>query len=97
MADIQYNVAQLRARATEMRGYIASYSDAMDKLSNLVNGLPKVWSGTAETKLVTAFQQMLAGFDNMDDVLESYAKALEKSADNMESEDKRQAKKLKNV
>lgn len=94
---IKYNAKTLRARATDIRAQVSSYADAMDKLSNLVNDLPNHWAGTAERKYVSSFQQLIAGFDGMVAVLESYATALDKAADNMETTDKKHAKKLKSV
>lgn len=90
--EIKYDPAFLRDKAGELRTAEKNYADSIDKLTNLVNGLPDVWSGNAEEKLVTAFKEMMAGFDGMDDTLESYAVALEKSADNMEAADKQYAK-----
>lgn len=90
--EIKYDPAFLRDKAGELRIAAKNYADSIDKLTNLVNSLPDVWSGNAEEKLVTAFKEMMAGFDGMDDTLESYAVALEKSADNMETADKQYAK-----
>ena len=61
-------------------------------MTNLVNGLPDIWDGVAEEKFVSSFKEMMTGFNGVDDTLESYAVALEKSADNMEAADKQYAK-----
>ena len=90
--EIKYDPAFLRDKAGEIRVAAEKYTVSIEKLTKLVNGLPDVWSGNAEEKLVTAFKEMMAGFDGMDDTLDSYAAALEKSADNMEAADKQYAK-----
>jgi WXG100 family type VII secretion target len=84
---LKYNPEQLRARATELRTYAASHADAVDRVTNLVNRLPDVWTGTAEKKLVASFQELASGFENFDDTLEAFAVALETAASDMEDAD----------
>ena len=95
--SIKYNPETLRSKASEMRTYISSYAEAMDCISNLVNTLPDVWSGEAMGKFVDTFQELISGFSNVDELLEQYASALEKSADNMEGADKQHEKNIRAI
>ena len=45
--QIKYNPEFLRGKASELRNAARSYADTIDRLTNLVNGLPDIWDGVA--------------------------------------------------
>lgn len=94
---LKYNPPQLRAAASQMRTYAYSHMDAIDRIVNLVNGLPDVWEGVSERKLLEVFEQMETSFDQFDEALEAFAKALEGSADAMEEADRRLLRKIGSI
>lgn len=94
---LKYNPEQLRSRASELRGYAASHADAVDRVTNLVNRLPDIWTSNAEKKLVAAFQELAVGFEDFDDTLEAFAVALETAATKIEEADKAILAKIKAI
>lgn len=85
---VHYDLELLRSRANEVRKYAASRVDAVDRLTNLVNTLPDIWEGKAEQKFAAEFKELANSFNQYDDKLEEFAKALEVAADRMETADK---------
>lgn len=86
---IKYNPTLLRTRALELRKYAAEHDDAIDRVTNLVNGLPEIWEGKSEEKFVAAFQEMSGSFQQFGSVMESYAQELETRADQIEAAEQR--------
>lgn len=94
---IKYDPTLLRARASELRKYAAEHDDAIDRVTNLVNGLPDIWTGKAEEKFLAAFQETSGSFQQFSSVMESYALELETLAEQIEAAEQRIKSKLSSV
>ncbi len=88
---IQVTPDLLRSKAGELRGYRSEHDDAINKITNLVNGLPSEFKGGAASAYIEKFNSMQSTFTNFSELLEDLAKKLDIAADNFETTDSQTA------
>ena len=91
MAEIHVTPEVLRSKAGELRGYRSEHDDAINKITNLVNGLPGEFKGGAANAYIEKFNSMQSTFTNFSELLEDLAKKLDIAANNFESTDSQSA------
>ncbi len=84
---IQVTPDLLREKAGELRGYRSEHDDAINKITNLVNGLPAEFKGGAASAYVEKFNSMQSTFTNFSELLEDLARKLDVAANNFEATD----------
>ena len=87
MALIQVTPDQLRAKATELRGYKADHEAAMQKMRTLMLNLNEVWKGDAQNALLAKYEGMQGTFTQFAEMLDDYAKLMDTSANQLEQLD----------
>ena len=87
MALIQVTPDLLRAKATEVRSLRNDHDQAMARLKTLVHSLNEIWKGSAQDAFVAKFDGMQSTFTNFSEMLETYAKDMERSAKTIEDAD----------
>lgn len=87
MAIIQVTPEMLRSKATELRGYNAQHSEAMQKMRTLVTNLNEIWKGDAQTAFLNKYESMQPTFANFAEMLEDYAKLMDVAAQQMQELD----------
>ncbi len=87
MAVIQVTPALLQAKATEVRGLKSNHDDTMAKLSNIIHSLNEHFKGGAHDAFVAKFDSMQPQFKNFSEMLEDYAKLMDKVAIEMQEKD----------
>ena len=87
MAIIQVTPELLNAKANELRGLKAQHDEAMAKMRSLILGLNEIWKGEAQTALVSKYEGMQSTFNNFSEMLESYAKLMDVSAQQIQETD----------
>ncbi len=87
MALIQVSPDLLNAKATELRGLKAQHDEAMAKMRSLILGLNEIWKGEAQDALVAKYESMQPTFNSFSEMLESYAKLMDVSAQQLQETD----------
>ena len=84
---IQINPDELRAQASQLRGYAEQHDEIIQRLTNLVASLDEVWKGEAQSAFVKRFQESRDIFNSFDEALASFSEIMDTSADKMENTD----------
>ena len=87
MALIQVSPELLTGKATELRALKAQHDEAMAKMRSLILGLNEIWKGEAQDALVAKYEGMQPTFNNFSEMLESYAKLMDVSAQQLQETD----------
>lgn len=87
MSLIQITPEQLRHQANEIRKCQCEQEANINKLKKVVYSLEDSWKGEAQDAFVIKFQSMDFVYKKLYDVLEQYAKLMEKAANEMQSAD----------
>lgn len=87
MALIQVSPELLTGKATELRTLKAQHDEAMTKMRSLILGLNEIWKGEAQDALVAKYEGMQPTFNNFSEMLESYAKLMDVSAQQLQETD----------
>ena len=87
MAIIQVTPELLRGKATELRGYRGEHDEIMNKITNLVNGLPEQFKGQAAEAFIEKYNSMQPTFRSFTEMLESFAERLDNNANALEETD----------
>lgn len=87
MALIQVSPELLNGKATELRGLKAQHDEAMAKMRSLILGLNEIWKGEAQDALVAKYESMQSTFNSFSEMLESYAKLMDVSAQQLQETD----------
>lgn len=88
MAIIQVKPEWLRGQAREVRNIKKDHVGTMDKITNLVHGLHDQWQGAAQDAFLEKYNDFEERtFKQFEQMLEDYAKLMEKAAEQLEQED----------
>ena len=87
MALIQVSPDLLMGKATELRSLKAQHDEAMTKMRSLILGLNEIWKGEAQDALVAKYESMQSTFNSFSEMLESYAKLMDTSAQQLSETD----------
>ena len=87
MALIRVSPELLNGKATELRGLKAQHDEAMAKMRSLILGLNEIWKGEAQDALVAKYESMQSTFNSFSEMLESYAKLMDVSAQQLQETD----------
>lgn len=87
MALIQVTPELLTGKANELRGLKSTHDEAMSKMRTLIMGLNEIWKGEAQDAYIAKYESMQATFTNFSEMLESYAKLMDTSAQKLQETD----------
>jgi WXG100 family type VII secretion target len=87
MALIQVTPELLTSKAGDVRKLKAEHEATMQRLSQLILGLNEVWKGEAQDAFVQKYQSMDTQFKNFAEMLEGYAKLMDKAASDIQQTD----------
>ena len=87
MALIQVSPELLTGKATELRTLKAQHDEAMTKMRSLILGLNEIWKGEAQDALVAKYESMQSTFNSFSEMLESYARLMDVSAQQLQETD----------
>ena len=87
MALIQVSPELLTGKATELRALKAQHDEAMTKMRSLILGLNEIWKGEAQDALVAKYESMQSTFNSFSEMLESYARLMDVSAQQLQETD----------
>ena len=87
MALIQVSPELLAGKATELRALKAQHDEAMAKMRSLILGLNEIRKGEAQDALVAKYEGMQPTFNSFSEMLESYAKLMDISAQQLQETD----------
>lgn len=89
MADksIYVTAPILREKASNLRSYISEHDEAINKIRNLVNGLPSEFKGVAADTYIEKFNSMEPTFNNFSEMLEELASKLDYAAEQFSAAD----------
>lgn len=93
MAIIQVTPETLTSQATTVRKYKTDQEQTMKRIRDLVLSLSDSWKGEAQDAFVAKFQSMDYTYRKLSEVLESYAKLMDKAANELQATDQN----LKNI
>jgi len=87
MASIKVTPPQLRGKAGELRGLKGEHEAVISRITTLVNSLSDEWTGEAHAAFLQSYQGMQPTFQRFVEILEGYAKLMDKTAQDMEETD----------
>ena len=87
MTIIQITPETLKVQAGTVRKYKMDQQQTMQQIKNLVLSLRESWKGEAQDAFVEKFQSMDKTYSKLSDVLEEYAKLMDKAADELQNTD----------
>lgn len=87
MRLIQITPENLRSQANAIRKCRYEQETNINRIKKLVYSLEEDWKGEAQDAFVAKFQSMDSVYKRLYDVLEQYAKLMEKTANEMQSAD----------
>lgn len=88
MAQILVTPDTLRGKAADVRNLKGQHDDVIARLKSLVSSLNETWQGNAQTEFVTSFEGMNTTFAQFSELLDNYAKEMERFANKMEEADR---------
>lgn len=80
MATIQVTPDLLKGKATELRALKSTHDENMNKMRSLIMGLNEIFKGEAQAAYVAKYESMQQTFTSFSEMIEGYAKLLDKSA-----------------
>ena len=87
MALIQVSPELLTGKATELRTLKAQHDEAMTKMRSLILGLNEILKGEAQDTFIVKYESMQSTFNSFSEMLESYAKLMDVSAQQLQETD----------
>jgi WXG100 family type VII secretion target len=84
MADIKITFEEVRAKATEIRGYNDTLTTTLENIKNAINALEAEWTSDTSDTIRAKITGMQPKFDSYKEVIESYAQFLNNTADEYE-------------
>ena len=97
MPLIQITPENLHKQANSIRKYKTDQETCMGKLRRLIYSLDESWKGDAQDAFVAKFQSMESVYKKFSDVLEQYAKLMDKAADDFSREDQNAKSMIRNI
>ena len=80
MADIKITFQEVRAKATQLRGYNETLTSTLTNIKNAINNLESQWTSDTSDTIRAKITAMQPKFDRYKEVVESYAKFLDNTA-----------------
>ena len=80
MADIKITFEEVKAKATQLRGYNETLTETLITIKNAINSLEAQWSSDTSDTIRAKITAMQPKFDSYKEVIESYAKFLDNTA-----------------
>ena len=77
MADIKITFQEVRAKATQLRGYNETLTSTLTTIKNAINNLESQWTSDTSDTIRAKITAMQPKFDRYKEVVESYAKFLD--------------------
>lgn len=93
MTLIQITPETLKSQASTVRKYKTDQEQTMKRIRDLVLSLSDSWKGEAQDAFAAKFQSMDHTYRQLSQVLESYAKLMDKAANELQATDQN----LKNI
>ena len=97
MSLIQITPETLHMQANTVRQHKTQQANAMKKLSNLVDVLNESWKGEAQDAFVAKFHSMSYTYRQLSEVLDAYAKLMDKAANEMQVTDQNLKNMIQNI
>ena len=80
MADIKITFQEVRAKASQLRGYNETLTSTLTTIKNAINNLESQWTSDTSDTIRAKITAMQPKFDRYKEVVESYAKFLDNTA-----------------
>lgn len=85
MPDVKITFEEVRAKATEMRGYNETLTQTLQEIKSTINALEADYTSDTSDTIRSAITAMQPKFDNYKEVIESYAAFLDNVAQRYET------------
>ena len=97
MPLIQISPENIKAQANNVRKYKRDQENNMNKLRKLIYSLDESWKGEAQDAFVAKFRSMEGIYKKFSDILEQYAKLMDKAANELQSTDQTIRNRIRNI
>jgi WXG100 family type VII secretion target len=97
MSTIQITPETLRSQASTLRKHVSDQKQTIQRTRNLVLSLRESWKGAAQEAFVAKFQSMDQTYRQLSEVLEAYAKLMDKAANEFQSADQNLRSSIQNI
>lgn len=85
--QIRISPETMRQRASQYRNEAQTVSQVISNMDNLLSNLQSEWEGEASTAYAQRYAELKPSFQNMQQLIEEIAQALDKTASEMETLD----------
>ena len=86
MAKGTYNIAGMRSSASKITTAMGTYSTNREKINNVVEGTMQFWQDPINKNYVQKFQNLKQDMESVQNLMNTYADFLEKTAKVIEGE-----------
>ncbi len=97
MSLIQVTPEHLHTQARNIRKYNDKQEETMSRIRRLIYSLDESWKGEAQRAFVQKFQSMESIYRKLTDVLNEYAKLMDRTAEEMQKTDQDVLRMIKNI